>query len=713
MKLVIVESPNKCKTIQKYLGSDYEVVASNGNFRDLSTKGKGGLGIDINANFKPDWVIDAKKKGLVRELQSKVSKAEEVYLASDPDREGEAISFHLASVLNLPIESAKRLRFHEITKPVIDEVIRSPSTIDLNLVNAQLTRRIEDRIIGFKLSTLLSKSINIKSAGRVQSATLKLIVDKQKAIDEFVPEEYWTISVEIELKGNKYELPLSKLNGKQVKISSLEEAEKILERLPETLEIKDIKKEVKSVSPKPALTTSTMQQEAYKLYKFSSSKTQTIAQKLFEGVEINGERIGVITYLRTDSTRISSAFYTRHAVPFFLENFPKEYIAPYVDKTPKSSLVQDAHEAIRPTGTHRTPESMEAFLSSDELKLYKLIYYRALASLMSPKKEEATTVTLEGNGLEFALKGSRVLFDGFTALFKKLEKEEGKALPEISKEDVAKVIKTKKEQKFTKPEPAYNEASIIKAMEDNGIGRPSTYASTMVTLFKRKYIAKNKGSIYPTEDGKKSIEVLDEYFPRFVSSTYTADMERILDTIEEGKLDYIEILGKFYSNFMETYDDVKGKFSSAGGVPTGEICPSCGSPLVYKSNKHGSGFIGCSNYPACTYVQKEEKEVPEETGEICPSCGSKLVYRVSKKGEKFIACSNFPKCKYTASIGSPSSQAKEPAKITEKDYVKPCPSCGDGHLIIKQGKKVKFLGCTNYPKCKYHEWLNKKEDAGK
>lgn len=710
MKLVIVESPNKCKTIEKYLGSDYKVVASNGNIRDLSTHGKGGLGIDVENGFKPDWIVDTKKKATVSMLKKEVKEAEEVFLASDPDREGEAISYHLASVLSLPVETTKRLRFNEITKPVIEEVIANPSTIDMNLVNAQITRRMEDRIIGFKLSGILKRGINLKSAGRVQSATLKLIVDRNKVIESFVPKEYWNISVEINLKGKKYKIPLSKVDGKSVDINTEEEAKAIIDRIPDVLEVKSVESSVKEVSPKLPLTTSTMQQEAFNRFKFSNQKTQSIAQKLFEGVVINGERIGIITYLRTDSTRISPEFFRKHAVPFFKETLGDKYIGSVKAPSKKSSAnIQDGHEAIRPTGTHRTPEYVAQFVEPDEAKLYRLIYCRAMASLMADKVEERKTVILSGNGIEFALKGSKTIFDGFMALYGKIEKDDDTELPEIQVGDTAKLVNKLPEQKFTKPEPRYNEASIVKAMEEYGIGRPSTYATTITTLLKRKYISKSKGSLIPTEDGITAINYLERYFPDEVSTSYTAKMEETLDKIEGGEESSDKAMIEFYNKFTQNFEDVSALFAKLGGVPTEEKCPECGHDLIYRLSKNGKTFIGCSNYPNCHYVFKETKEV-EEVGEICPECGKPLIYKYNGKGEKFIGCSGFPSCKYTRSMNASANDVSlNKSTYTEEDYVKPCPKCGNGHLVIKHGKRTDFLGCTNFPKCRYHEWLTEKK----
>ena len=708
MKLVIVESPKKSETIGRYLGKDYKVVASEGHIRDLSTKGKGGLGIDIDHGFKPDWVISPKKKAVVSKLASYAKASDEVLLATDPDREGEAISWHLAQVLNLDVATTKRLQFHEITEPAIKSALANPNLINMNLVKAQETRRMEDRIIGFKVSTLLQRNIGQKSAGRVQSSTLRMIVDRQKSIDEFVPNEYWTIDVDVELNGKIYKAALSKVDGKPFKCSSKEEADAILSRIPSSLTISSIKKEEKSVLPPFPLTTSSMQQAAYTKFKFSNKRTQDIAQRLYEGMTINDEHVGLITYMRTDSTRISPEFFANHAVPFIKEKFGEEYLGTLRNKKGGKN-VQDAHEAIRPTGTHRTPEEVAKYVSPEEAKLYRLIYCRALSSLMAPKKVEKTSLTLSGNGLDFSLNGSKTIFKGFEIIYGEFkDEEEEETLPLVNNGQQLSVIKVNPEQKFTKPEPQYNEASIVKAMEENGIGRPSTYATTIETLLNRKYITSSKGVLTPTEDGIKTVTVLTKYFPDIVSTSYTAEMETKLDKVEAGEETFLQAMEDFYVPFIKNFDQAKEKMYKDPPVETGELCPLCGRPLVVKTNRKGQKFVACSGYPDCTYIKKEEKPKDEPTGQLCPECGSPLVYKTNKKGEKFIACSSFPKCKYTASVDGKVAK-KEKTVYTEEDYVKPCPKCKTGHLVIKKGKKVDFLGCTNFPKCRYHEWIEKKK----
>ena len=707
MKLVIVESPKKSETIGRYLGSDFKVVASEGHIRDLSTRGKGGLGIDIDGGFEADWEITARKKGLIAKLTTEAHKADEVYLATDPDREGEAISWHLAQVLQLPVESTKRLQFHEITKPAILAAIQNPGYINLNLVKAQETRRMEDRIIGFKVSSLLQRNINVQSAGRVQSSTLRMIVDRKAAIDAFVPEEYWTIEVEVLINGTKFKCPLVRVDGKPFKCHSQEEANAIVARIPETLTVSSVSKAEKLIYPKPAFTTSTMQQEAFSKYHFSNSRTQSVAQKLYEGLTINDEHVGLITYMRTDSTRISPEFFQRHATPYILETYGKEYLGS-VREGKGGKNIQDAHEAIRPTGTHRTPEVVAQYVTAEEAKLYRLIYCRAMASLMAPKRIERTSIILSGNGLDFSLGGTRVLFKGYSVIFGEYEEADESTLPEINQGDVFDVKKINPDQKFTKPEPPYNEASIVKAMEEKGIGRPSTYASTIDTLIKRKYVTAVKGVINPTDDGVKVVTVLQKYFPDVVSTDYTATMESQLDKVESGEKTFLEAMTDFYKPFSENFEKARERMYKDPDVPTGETCPVCGKPLVYKQNRKGQPFVGCSGYPSCTYIKKEERPEDEPVGEDCPECGKPLVYKTNKKGERFIGCSGFPTCHYTRNPNEDPNKVKVKVTYTEADYVKPCPQCKKGFMVVKHGKKTDFLGCTNFPRCRYHEWLTKK-----
>ena len=697
MKLVIVESPTKCETIKRYLGEDYLVKASYGHIRDLATKGKGGLGIDVDHNFAPVYIINKDKRKVVYELQTLANQADEVILATDPDREGEAIAWHLAKVLGLDINTNKRLEFHEITRDSITEAMKHPRVIDMDLVASQETRRILDRIIGFKLSSLINKKIHSKSAGRVQSATLKLVNDQELKIASFVAEEYWKINCKILINKKEFDLTFvsDEFGNKEVKTK--EDAERILSLLKDNMVVKSVDKSVKVIESKPPFTTSTLQQEAFSRLKFKTDKTQRVAQSLYEGIQVNGEHVGLITYMRTDSMRLSPTFIGR-ANAFITETFGKEYLGkPKAFKA--GELAQDAHEAIRPTSNHRTPESVRQYLTLDQYNLYKLIYNRTIASLLKGKKEEVLDVTLTSGGIDFKVEFVRTLFPGYEVIYKDEEETKHyKNLPSINEGDTFVISSKSIEQKFTTPPARYSEAKIVKLMEEVGIGRPSTYASTISTLKKRKYVDEEKGILIVTDQGKKTAHVLEKYFPNIVDAKYTAEMETKLDTISEGNNSSLSILSNFYDEFMDQFLKVAKAMYDDDPIPTGEKCPICGADLVYKEGKNGQ-FIGCSNYPTCKYVQKEKKELVF-TGEMCPDCGRPLVERIDTKGRKFIACSGYPTCKYTV-------KNKPVVEIKEEQFVKKCPDCETGQLIKKRGKYGYFLGCTNYPTCVHMEKLKR------
>ena len=697
MKLVIVESPTKCETIKRYLGADYLVKASYGHIRDLATKGKGGLGIDVDHNFAPVYIINKDKRKVVYELQALANQAYEVILATDPDREGEAIAWHLAKVLGLDINTNKRLEFHEITRDSITEAMKHPRVIDMDLVASQETRLILDRIIGFKLSSLINKKIHSKSAGRVQSATLKLVNDQELKIAAFIPEEYWKINCKVLINKKEFELVFvsDEFGNKEVKTK--DDAEHILSLLNDNVVVQSVEKSIKLVESKPPFTTSTLQQEAFSRLKFKTDKTQRVAQSLYEGIQVNGEHVGLITYMRTDSTRLSPTFVGR-ANAFITETFGKEFLGkPKAFKA--GELAQDAHEAIRPTSNHRTPESVRQYLTPDQYNLYKLIYNRTIASLLKPKKEEVLDVALTSGGINFKVEFVRTLFPGYEVIYKEEEEiKHYKNLPSINIGDSFVISSKSIEQKFTTPPARYSEAKIVKLMEEVGIGRPSTYASTISTLKKRKYVDEEKGILIVTDQGKKTAHVLEKYFPNIVDAKYTAEMETKLDTISEGNNSSLTILSNFYKEFMDQFLKVAKAMYVDDPIKTGEKCPLCGGDLIYKEGKNGQ-FIGCSNYPTCKYVQKEKKELVF-TGEMCPDCGRPLVERVDAKGRKFTACSGYPTCKFTI-------KDKPQVEIKEEQFVKKCPDCETGQLIKKRGKYGYFLGCTNYPTCNHMEKLKR------
>lgn len=690
MKLVIVESPTKSKTIGKYLGEGYDVEASVGHIRDLAISGKGGLGVDIEHDFKPTYVVNKDKKKVVDTLKKLSKKAEEVILATDPDREGEAIARHLSDVLGLPIDSTKRLEFHEITKESIAKAMEDPRTIDMNLVHAQEARRIIDRILGFKLSTLLQAKIRSKSAGRVQSVTLKIICDHEKEIQAFVPEEYWTIDANILKDGKEFSPELSYIGNEKAKISNEKEAQEIASKIGDKLKVSSIDVVRKATPSKEAFRTSTMQQEAFTRYGMKTKETTFLAQQLYEGVDTDQGPVGLITYIRTDSTRISPEFVSV-AKTYIISNFGEIYYrGAKVSKDVKNA--QDAHECIRPTSLERTPEKMKAYLSERAYKLYKLIYERALASLMSDKVVESTTVKFESDDLIFDLKGSKQIFDGYSKVYG--ESKDDDTLPQFNQGDEIAIDKVESKQHFTKAPNRYSEAAIVKIMEDKGIGRPSTYASTIQTLIERKYITNTKGILAPTEQGVLTSNVLTKYFPDLMNEAYTANMETSLDKIEGGEDKELEVIREFYDSFEPHFEQVRGEMYKEPLKKTGEKCPLCGGDLVVRNGRYGE-FVACENYPICKYVKKEEKEEPKEVGRQCPVCGSPLVYRKNRKGQTFIGCSAFPKCHYIENVdGEKSEKPIEEKKI--------CPECG-GIMVLRRSKRGYFYGCSNFPKCHHIE----------
>ncbi|MCR5308903.1 MAG: type I DNA topoisomerase [Bacilli bacterium] len=696
MKLVIVESPAKCKTIEKYLGNEYTVVASLGHIRDLATTGKGGLGVDVDNGFAPSYIINKDKRKVVSDLIKQKNKSSEVILATDPDREGEAIAWHLAQVLNLDIASTKRLEFHEITRDSISEAMANPRTIDTNLVSSQETRRILDRIIGFKLSNLLFKKIHSRSAGRVQSATLKLIYDHEQEIKKFVSEEYWKIKVIAKILGNDFNVKTLDKNNKELDIHNKQECDEILNNIGKVIEVVSLDTSNRIKDSKEPFTTSTMQQEAFSKLKFKTKKTQSVAQSLYEGVVVNGEQVGLITYMRTDSPRLAPSFVER-ASAFITEKYGAEYLG-HIKKGKKSVLSQDAHEGIRPTSCHRTPESIRQFLTPDQYNLYRLIYNRALGSLMAPKVEKVLSIKFTDNSFNYGIELAHTSFRGFDIIYRDDEAEDYKGdFPEINVGDKFEIISKEGEQKFTEAPAHYSEAKIVKLMEEVGIGRPSTYATTIDTLRERKYVNNTGGILTLTEQGEKTAHVLEKYFPAIVNVKYTANMETKLDNVQDGSESRLKMLSDFYVPFVKQVEEANEIMYKDAPEETGELCPKCGAPLIYKDSKNGR-FIGCSNYPKCKYVKKEKKE-PVMTDEICPICGKHLVERQDRRGKTFLACSGFPACKYIK---------PEVAKTEDQKSDKLCPKCG-APLLKKKGKYGYFYGCSNYPKCNYMERISKRK----
>ena len=683
-KIVIVESPSKSKTIEKYLGSDYIVTSSKGHVRDLATSGKEGLGVDVENQFLPKYVINKDKKDVVKELKQLVKESDEVYLATDPDREGEAISWHLAQVLNVDMDKENRVVFNEVTKDAVINALQHPRKIDQNLVKSQETRRVLDRIIGFKLSKLLQKKIKSKSAGRVQSVALRLIVEKEREIEAFVPQEYWKIKAEFEKDEIEFTGELAKYNNVKLEIKNGEEANQIYESLNKEFEVANVKKTTKKRESKLPFITSTLQQEASSKLGYKAKKTMSIAQKLYEGVALEDETVGLITYMRTDSTRLSDVF-VKSAYEYIEEKYGKDYVGK-VKVSKKTENVQDAHEGIRPTSALRTPESVKKFLKPDEYKLYSLIYARAMASLMAPAKFDATSVSLMNNGYEFKVTGSVMKFDGYLRIYGEYEKQNNELLPELKEKEMLESKKVEKTQHFTKPPARYSEAKLIKEMEELGIGRPSTYAMIIDTIQTRGYVELVDKAFKPTETGILTSDRLTQYFNDIINVEYTAKMEHELDEIAEGEDDYVSALQSFMDVFQPLLYDAYDKMEVVAPKKTGEKCPECGHDLVERRGRYGL-FVACENYPECKYIKKDPVEL-EYTGEECPKCGGKMVFKNGRFG-RFEACSNYPECKYIKN-----SKKKEPVMTDEV-----CPNCGSP-VVIKQGRYGEFKACSNYPKCK-------------
>lgn len=670
-KLVIVESPHKSKTIEKYLGKDFKVVSSVGHIRDLSTSGKYGFGVDIDNNFKPDYKIIKGKAKLVKELKKDIKDADFVYLATDPDREGEAISWHLYDTLGLKEENYDRIVFNEITKKAVLDSFNKARKIDDNLVKSQETRRILDRIIGFRLSKLMQSKTGGKSAGRVQSVALKLIVDREREIEAFIPEEYF----EIEAKFNDFDAKLDTYNHKKIEIKKESEAKEILSKLSNAFKIESIDKKEKAKKSKFPFTTSTLEQDASTKLGFTSKKTMMIAQKLYEGINLKDGAEGLISYMRTDSVRLSDEF-IKETYGYIKDNYGSEYVG-YVKKSNKTENVQDAHEAIRPTNINNNPEKIKEYLTNDEYKLYSLIYYRALASLMKDAKVEATTVILDNNNYQFKVNGQILIFDGYLKVYSKYEDSEDKVLPDFSnyKSNVLVANTIEYTSHTTKPPARYTESKLIKEMEELGIGRPSTYAKTIDTIEERGYVKVIDKKFIPTEVGIETTDKLQEFFKDIINVEYTKNMEDDLDKIAEGNMEWNKLLSIFYQEFEPKVEVAFKNMEKKAPEETGELCPNCGSPLVIKQSKYGK-FTACSNYPTCKYIKsnKEEKEVKEIIS--CPKCDGKILEKKTKRGKIFYGCSNYPKCDF-ASWDKP---------IEEK-----CPNC-NGTLTEKKDK-IKCMNC--------------------
>ena len=650
--LIIVESPSKSKTIEKYLGSDYVVTSSKGHIRDLTTRGYGGFGVDIEHGFTPMYKLLQDKMPTIRELKSLVKESDKVYLATDPDREGEAISWHLYEVLNLKNKPCERIVFNEITRDVVVDSLNHGRDIDIDLVHSQESRRVLDRIIGFSLSKLLQRKIGSKSAGRVQSVVLKLICDREKEIENFKKEEYWEVFLTFSKKNKKLKAKLVSLNDEKIKLANEQETNKLLSHLKDNFVVSDVEAKEREKAPRPPFITSTLQQEAFSKLGFNAKKTMMIAQSLYEGVELANERVGLITYMRTDSVRLSHEF-VGSAKKYIEHNYGRAYYKGYLE-TNKKKNVQDAHEAIRPSKIEYTPESVKPYLSNDEYRLYSLIYARVIASLMKSAILEDQKIKINNNGYIFELNGEVVKFDGYMHVYEESDATNDlKSLPDFEVGEVLQKTTVSSEQKFTNPPLRYTEGRIIRRMEELGIGRPSTYATTVDTLKNRYYVKVTNKVLVPSKQGILTSEKLDEYFSSVINVKYTASMEEILDKISLGQAVWNEELEKFFNDYMPLVEEADKKMEKIYPILLDEVCPKCGSKLVMRNGRFGE-FAACSAFPKCRYIAKAETPEPVATGIKCPHCEKGyIVERVSKKGrtagKKFYACDQYPKCKTTYS----------------------------------------------------------------
>ncbi len=647
--LVIVESPTKARTISKILGSDFMVVSSMGHVIDLPAKE---LGVDIDAGFVPSYKVLSGRKKLITQLKKDAKGAVNIYMATDPDREGEAIGWNLKDMV-FKGKTVKRVNFHEITVEAIRHAFESPREFDLNMVEAQVTRRILDRIVGYLLSPLLWKKITRGlSAGRVQSVALRLIIDRERAILDFKPQEYWEIEAQLRKENSIFSAKLDKKNSKKFEISNQQEADDIVAQLQgQQFKVLEIKKTEKKRFSDPPFITSTLQQEAFNKLKFNATKTMILAQQLYEGIDIGTETpVGLITYMRTDSTNISSEAINQ-VRDLILKNFGNDYLPekPPVYKTKK--FAQQAHEAIRPTLISRAPDSLKNYLNEEQYKLFELIYNRFIASQMTASRYLQTSVAISAGDYIFSASGSKLIFPGFSVLYEKPE-EEKNVIPLLEKDEVLELIKLIPSQHFTKPPPRFSESSLVKILEDEGIGRPSTYAPIISTLIQRGYVHRIKGYLHPTELGFKVCDMLLEYFPGILDVKFTAYLEEELDEVEEGKVDRKKVLNDFYGPFKVSFDYASANIKKEI-IPSGDICDKCGKPMIIKWGRKGK-FLSCSDFPAC----KNSKSITSGVKCPQPGCSGELIQRRSKRGV-FYGCSNYPKCTYIAKDLPQDSQERQ------------------------------------------------------
>ncbi len=687
--LVIVESPAKVKTIKKFLGSGYEVTASQGHVRDLP---KSSMGVDIDNDFEPKYITIRGKGEILASLRKEVKKADNIYLATDPDREGEAISWHLQAALALENKKCYRITFNEITKNAVKESLKHPREIDMNLVDAQQARRVIDRIVGYSISPVMwAKVKRGLSAGRVQSAALHMVCDREAEIDAFIPEEYWTLDAILNVKGEKKPLT-AKYYGTgsdKAKLSSKADVDKIIKSVEkEKFVVNDVTKGTRQKKAPLPFTTSTLQQEAGKSLNFSTSKTMSVAQQLYEGIEIKGEgTVGIITYLRTDSTRVSDEAMTQ-AENYLKENFSAEYAAGKNASEGTDKRIQDAHEAIRPTLLTREPESIKSQLSRDQYRLYKLIWQRFLASCMTPAVYETLSIKIGAGEHVFTVASSRLVFDGYRKVYVQSDDaEDEKSLDQaVTESSELKLNTLDPKQHFTQPPAHYTESSLVRALEEQGIGRPSTYAPTITTLIKRRYITKEQKNLYVTDIGHAVDELMGQAFPQIVDAKFTANIESLLDGVEDGDVKWKTIIRNFYPDLKESVDVANAELEKVEirDEESDEVCEKCGRKMVIKYGPSGK-FLACPGYPDC----KNTKPYYEKTGIACPSCGNEVVIKITRKGRKYYGCLGYPDCEFMS---------------WDKPAGKMCPKCGK-YMVTKGKKNV----CSD-KECGYSENAEQTEE---
>ncbi len=687
--LVIVESPAKVKTIKKFLGSGYEVVASQGHVRDLP---KSTMGIDIDNDFEPRYITIRGKGDILASLRREVKKADNIYLATDPDREGEAISWHLYAALGLENKKCYRITFNEITKNAVKESLKHPREVDMNLVDAQQARRVIDRIVGYSISPVMwAKVKRGLSAGRVQSAALHMVCDREDEIDAFIPEEYWTVDAVLNVKGEKKPL-VAKYYGEdseKIKLTCKSDADRVIkETEKEEFKVVDISTGSRQKKPPLPFTTSTLQQEAGKVLNFSTSKTMSVAQQLYEGVEIKGEgTVGIITYLRTDSTRISNEA-LQMSDEYLKDNFAPEYAAARTEEKDTGKRIQDAHEAIRPTLLTRTPDSIKSQLSRDQYRLYKLIWQRFVASRMTPAQYETLSIKIASGKHIFTVSSSRLIFDGYRKIYVQSDDtEDEKSLDSaVSLDSKLTLGSFDPVQHFTQPPAHYTESSLVRALEEQGIGRPSTYAPTITTLIKRRYVTKEQKNLYVTDIGHAVDDLMGQAFPSIVDAKFTANIEGLLDAVEEGDVQWKTIIRNFYPDLKEAVDKAEAELEKVEirDEESDEVCEKCGRRMVIKYGPSGK-FLACPGYPDC----KNTKPYYEKTGLKCPQCDNEIVIKITRKGRKYYGCLGYPECEFMS---------------WDKPAGENCKKCGK-YMVVKGKKKV----CSD-KECGYFENIESAED---